>query len=72
MLCLWIDSQSSLTGLCRFAPGYPALERLSGKAARTLGVPGYFQTRLSALEFCLHCSVIALKASKEIPPFLRL
>lgn len=49
MLCLWIDSQSSLTGLCRFGPGYPALERPSGNAARTLDVPGYFQTRLSAL-----------------------
>jgi hypothetical protein len=49
MLCLWIDSQSSLTGLCRFGPGYPALERPSGKAAQTLDVPGYFQRRLAAL-----------------------
>jgi hypothetical protein len=42
MLCLWIDSQSSLTGLWRLGSRLPGTWRPSGKVARTPGVPGYF------------------------------
>jgi hypothetical protein len=37
-------------GTLSFVDLYPALERQDGKAARALGVPGYSQSRLSALK----------------------
>lgn len=49
MLYLWIDLSRPLTGLRGLGSGYPALERSGGRAAWALGVPGYSQTRLTAL-----------------------
>jgi hypothetical protein len=53
------------TGTLSFVNAYPALERLGGRAARALGVPGYSQSRLTALQALANRDLLRVLAGLE-------